>query len=83
MRIWLQYLRIHHPAYRGLEINDENLSQLPEDAFVDDQMIVMDMEPETVVDHTEPGEDEEEEAPYTAAVPDLLAQNNEVAELRR
>ncbi|XP_044718785.1 PIF1-like helicase domain-containing protein [Hirsutella rhossiliensis] len=34
--IWLDYLRHHHPGYRSIAIDDERLSQLPEDGSVVD-----------------------------------------------
>jgi ATP-dependent DNA helicase PIF1 len=37
--MWLNHLRLHHPGYRDVEINDYALAQLPEAASVHDQFV--------------------------------------------
>jgi hypothetical protein len=78
---WLLYLRQHHPAYHPsqLQIADENLDLLPVDAFVDDQLIVHELDDEEA--NPDPTDDGEAD-PEAGAVPDLHAENDEITELR-
>ncbi|OAQ57415.2 ATP-dependent DNA helicase PIF1 [Pochonia chlamydosporia 170] len=78
--IWLNYLRRHHPGYRCIVIDEERLSQLPQDANV------LDAIPQSQVEAAEVGPEEDEEAEPDledeAAVPDLLAKDTELDALR-
>ncbi|KAM4067367.1 Beta-ketoacyl synthase [Hirsutella rhossiliensis] len=78
--IWLDYLRHHHPGYRSIAIDDERLSQLPEDGNVVDAI------PQSQVEAADVGPEEDQEAEPdledAAAVPDLLAKDTELDALR-
>ncbi|EXU95902.1 AAA ATPase, helitron and PIF1-like helicase domain protein [Metarhizium robertsii] len=78
--IWLDYLRHHHPGYRCIVIDDERLSQLPEDGNVEDAI------PQSQVEAADVGPEEDQEAEPeledAAAVPDLLAKDTELDALR-
>jgi hypothetical protein len=78
--IWLDYLRHHHPGYRCIVIDDERLSQLPEDGNVVDAI------PQSQVEAADVGPEEDQEAEPeledAAAVPDLLAKDTELDALR-
>ncbi|KAM4067671.1 PIF1-like helicase [Hirsutella rhossiliensis] len=78
--IWLDYLRHHHPGYRSIAIDDERLSQLPEDGNVVDAI------PQSQVEAADVGPEEDQEAEHdledAAAVPDLLAKDTELDALR-
>jgi hypothetical protein len=94
IKTWLLYLRQNHPAYHPsvLAISDENLDALDDDAFVDDELIVheIDDELEDVAsavnaycqDANNPIDlDDDDPTPEMAAVPDLRAQNDERTEI--
>ncbi|XP_044714714.1 PIF1-like helicase domain-containing protein [Hirsutella rhossiliensis] len=79
--IWLDYLRHHHPGYRCIVIDNERLSQLPEDGNVVDaipqsQVEAADVRPEEEDQEAEPDLED------AAAVPDLLAKDTELDALR-
>ncbi|KID84375.1 ATP-dependent DNA helicase PIF1, partial [Metarhizium majus ARSEF 297] len=78
--IWLDYLRHHHPGYRCIVVDDERLSQLPEDGNVEDAI------PQSQVEAADVGPEEDQEAEPeledAAAVPDLLAKDTELDALR-
>ncbi|KAJ6437058.1 ATP-dependent DNA helicase PIF1 [Purpureocillium lavendulum] len=78
--IWLDYLRHHHPGYRCIVIDNERLSQLPEDGNVVDAI------PQSQVEAADVGPEEDQEAEPeledAAAVPDLLAKDTELDALR-
>ncbi|KAK4068341.1 hypothetical protein Purlil1_13812 [Purpureocillium lilacinum] len=78
--IWLDYLRHHHPGYRCIAIDNERLSQLPEDGNVVDAI------PQSQVEAADVGPEEDQEAEPeledAAAVPDLLAKDTELDALR-
>ncbi|KAM4067927.1 Beta-ketoacyl synthase [Hirsutella rhossiliensis] len=69
--IWLNYLRRHHPGYRCIVIDEERLSQLPENGNI------LDAIPQSQVEAADVGPEEDHEAEPDledeAAVPDLLA----------
>jgi hypothetical protein len=48
IKTWLLYLRQNHPAYHPsvLAISDENLDALDDNAFVDDELIVHEIDDE-------------------------------------
>jgi hypothetical protein len=78
--IWLNYLRRHHPGYRCIVIDEERLSQLPEDGNV------LDAIPRSQVEATDVGPEDDQEAEPDledeVAVPDLLAKDTELDALR-
>ena len=78
--IWLDYLRHHHPGYRCIVIDEERLSQLPEEGNV------LDAIPQSQVEAADVGPEEDQEAEPVledaAAVPDLLAKDTELDALR-
>ncbi|KJZ69841.1 hypothetical protein HIM_10769 [Hirsutella minnesotensis 3608] len=78
--IWLDYLRHHHPGYRCIVIDEERLSQLPEEGNV------LDAIPQSQVEAADVGPEEDQEAEPdledAAAVPDLLAKDTELDALR-
>ncbi|KAF5132979.1 hypothetical protein E5D57_003601 [Metarhizium anisopliae] len=78
--IWLNYLRRHHPGYRCIVIDEDRLSQLPEDGNV------LDAIPQSQVEAADVGPEEDQEAEPDvedeAAVPDLLAKDTELDALR-
>ncbi|KAM4055586.1 PIF1-like helicase [Hirsutella rhossiliensis] len=79
--IWLDYLRHHHPGYRCIVIDNERLSQLPEDGNVVDaipqsQVEAADVRPEEEDQEAEPDLED------AAAVPDLLTKDTELDALR-
>ncbi|KAF5127214.1 ATP-dependent DNA helicase pif1 [Metarhizium anisopliae] len=78
--IWLNYLRRHHPGYRCIIIDEDRLSQLPEDGNV------LDAIPQSQVEAADVGPEEDQEAEPDvedeAAVPDLLAKDTELDALR-
>ncbi|KAM4061282.1 PIF1-like helicase [Hirsutella rhossiliensis] len=78
--IWLDYLRHHHPGYRCIVIDEERLSQLPEDGNAVDAI------PQSQVEAADVGPEEDQEAEPeledAAAVPDLLAKDTELDALR-
>jgi hypothetical protein len=75
---WLKFLQLYHPAYLNIQIAHDNLDALPDDLFVDDELIVHEVEAETEIDATAIGPDEEEEEPEVGAVPDLHPERNEI-----
>jgi hypothetical protein len=75
---WLKFLRLYHPAYLNIQIAHDNLDALPDDLFVDDELIVHEVEAETEIDATAIGPDKEEEEPEVGAVPDLHPERNEI-----
>jgi ATP-dependent DNA helicase PIF1 len=74
---WLLYLRGNHPAYKDIVIDDPTISTLPEDAFVDDDLVIKKMEADTG-DADVDGDDAE---PEVGAVPDLHAERDELTEI--
>jgi hypothetical protein len=47
---WLEYLQLYHPACRNIEVAYDNLNALPDDFFVDNELIVHEVEAETESD---------------------------------
>ena len=63
VEIWLKYLVIHHPDYQDITIDAEQLSQLPEDESILQQMPVA-VDPDTeqnegIIDHEKDDEEED------------------------
>jgi hypothetical protein len=91
IKTWLHYLRSNHPAYHPdvLAISDENLDALDDDAFVDDEMVIHEIDEEAADNDDQPRynqdaskfEDEDLD-PEVVGVPDLHAENDELAELQ-
>lgn len=40
IRIWLQYLKQHHPSYQDVLVDEVSLSQLPDDANVEGNLLI-------------------------------------------
>jgi len=82
---WLLFLRRFHPAYHPdvLDINDENLDTLPDDAYVDGELLVRELEADNNDNAEDEDLDEGEQTPEVGAVPDLHAQENELDEIQR
>jgi hypothetical protein len=78
VRAWLLHLRHYHPAYRSNEIAHDNLEALPDDFFVDNELIVHEVEDETEINAGAIGADEYEEDPEVGAVPDLHPYRDEI-----
>ncbi|KAL6405464.1 transposase [Ilyonectria robusta] len=78
--IWLNYLRRHHSGYRCIIIDEERLSQLPQEGNV------LDAIPRSQVEATDVGPEDDQEAEPDledeVAVPDLLAKDMELDALR-
>ncbi|KAF2728757.1 hypothetical protein EJ04DRAFT_405841, partial [Polyplosphaeria fusca] len=79
---WLDFLRAHHSGYRNIVVHNENLAALPEDAFVDDQLMIHELAEETDTRNLNVSDDQYDD-PKRAAVPDLHAENDEVTEIHR
>ncbi|KAF1940403.1 hypothetical protein EJ02DRAFT_423955 [Clathrospora elynae] len=90
---WLLYLWHNHPAYHAnvLTISDENLDALPEEAFVDNEVLTHEIDNDAVLpeeDNASLNSDNEDDfgddnpTPEVVAVPDLHAENGELAELQ-
>lgn len=87
---WLLYLRRHHPAYHPdvLNISDENLDALEEEAFVDDEMIIHEIEEEDAQERDQGPQQEDTVAPAdndyeVSAVPNFNAEQDEMTKLRQ
>ncbi|EED11952.1 hypothetical protein TSTA_000300 [Talaromyces stipitatus ATCC 10500] len=78
---WLSYLIADHPGYRDIQINHANLTQLPEDGSVIDQILTEDVANESVDDDTDILA--EADNPETVAVPDMTVSESEVQQLRQ
>jgi hypothetical protein len=81
---WLKFLAANHPGYRDFVWNYENLSQLPEDGDVFDQLSIHEVEdldglPADLGPIEEEGDDAE--AADEAAVPNLLIHDSELNQL--
>ncbi|KAJ2966261.1 hypothetical protein NQ176_g10232 [Zarea fungicola] len=78
--LWLDYLRHHHRGYRCIVVDEERLSQLPEDGNVIDAI------PQSQVGAADVGPEKDQDAEPdledVAAVPDLLAKDTELDALR-
>jgi ATP-dependent DNA helicase PIF1 len=89
VRNWLKYLWVNHPGYEHIDISEERLSQLPEDAEVEDNLIVQeeadgaqeegDKAADSDDDEAEVGDDK----PEVATVPDFVAKTDEIDQIRR
>lgn len=88
---WLEFLIQHHPDYRGIRIDQNNLSQLPENDSVWNQLpSVNDPSDVDVQKNVSLGaanavpieEEEEENLIETACVPDLTTDVNELNRLK-
>ena len=84
VRIWLDYLIAHHPAYRDIKIHEENLSQLPADGNVLDELLTCSTgEADIRQGQGNERHSDEEEVPVTAAVPDVMPSDTELEQLRQ
>ena len=85
--IWLQFLKNHHPGYSDMVLSNNNLSQLPEDDSILDQLTTQEFEASTNIpaDAGPVDEDvaEEDGKLYDeAAVPNILIEESEMAQLQ-
>ncbi|EED12765.1 conserved hypothetical protein [Talaromyces stipitatus ATCC 10500] len=76
---WLSFLRQNHPGYRDIEISTAALELLPLDGDVVDQVINKSLDPVQISDSADT---EVIEPPEVCAVPDLLAQEDEMSAIR-
>jgi hypothetical protein len=75
----VQHLRLRHPGYSDIDIDREALDRLPEDSSVADYMLVQETETEESSPHDTAALDDD---PETAAVPDLMAHDSEMDQIR-
>ncbi|OXV07665.1 hypothetical protein Egran_04570 [Elaphomyces granulatus] len=79
---WLQFLRLNHPGYRGIDIDEANLSRLPADGDVRDAVLGVEGEADLPVPGLDSDADEDLDLPSgppeTVVVPDLLAGEEEL-----
>ena len=85
--MWLQFLKDHHSGYSDMVLSNHNLSQLPEDDSVLDQLTTQEFEASTDIppDGRPVGEDvaEEDGKLYDeAAIPNILIEESEMAQLQ-
>lgn len=81
IQLWLEYLKQNHPGYTDLEIDQDALSQLPEDGDVSNE--VAQQETAAVdLDANVNLEDLDEEQREIVAIPDLLAEHSEIERMR-
>ncbi|EDN05082.1 predicted protein [Histoplasma mississippiense (nom. inval.)] len=78
---WLAFLRVNHPGYANIDINQEALEALPVNEDVTDQLMIEDIEDAQL--NKEINSDDIDNSSECAAVPDLLAHNEEVEQLRQ
>ncbi|KPM39851.1 hypothetical protein AK830_g6688 [Neonectria ditissima] len=85
IRVWLQYLRVHHPGYRDIVVDEEVLSQLPADGDISDQLMTQAAD-EAIIEDVEVLQDDEPvpiPGDYDgAAVPNFLAAQADLEQLR-
>ena len=89
------FLRVNHPDYRNLEIDEDNLLALPEDSPITEQLPAhkvdepffpnMDNIPNgQELPNTDPNKlDDENQLPQTAVVPNLLPDQTEMERLQQ
>lgn len=78
---WLRYLVRNHPGYQDIYIDDNNLTQLPEDGSVIDQILTEMIADENVDENTDIPEDADH--PEVVAVPDMTVSESEAQQLRQ
>ena len=78
--VWLEYLKENHPGYADIVIDRANLAQLPEGESVMDQIASHELPAEEAANSDELPP---EELPEVAAVPNLLAEHDELERLRQ
>ena len=84
IRIWLQYLKINHAGYRYITIREDRLTRLPVDGDVSHRLPSQEVEDSDDQAHPfNANDDESDEAPDAATVPDLLADHTEIEMLRQ
>jgi hypothetical protein len=87
VRVWLEYLQTNHPGYLDIDVDNEVLSQLPDDGTVIDSIATEETdEPHSNADEgaeVDADDDDEEPAPIVTAVPDLLQEEQELEQLRQ
>ena len=86
--IWLGFLARNHPGYRDFRLNEDNLSQLPEDDSIFDQLTIHEVESLDGLQadygplEEDPADNEDGLACDEATVPNILVKDTEVARLR-
>jgi hypothetical protein len=87
IRDWLEWLRRNHSGYRDIEVDNDVLSELPEDGTIIDSIKIVDIEP--TEPNTEVGAEidadtnDEELFPTVATVPNLRPEHQELEQLRQ
>lgn len=84
---WLRFLQRNHPGYSDMVLNEVNLSQLPEDGSIFDQLTIQEFEdlgeiPADVGPMEEDVVEEDADSYDEAAIPNILAQDSELELLR-
>jgi ATP-dependent DNA helicase PIF1 len=85
VEVWLRFLADNHPGYRNFTWNYDNLSQLPEDGDVFDQLNIHEVEEcEGLPADSGPVEEPEEDREVVdeAAVPNMLIHDSELNQLQ-
>lgn len=82
IRIWLEFLKENHPGYADITISEENLSQLPQDGDVMDQ-IPHHQGPNVEMGALIDEDDDLSDFPEVAALPNLLADQNQLDAFRQ
>jgi ATP-dependent DNA helicase PIF1 len=84
IHLWLRFLRQNHSGYAAIQIDQGNLSRLPESGSVADEIDTRDFPDDDLpVSMTTSDFAEEDEPPDGAIVPDLQGSQTEVDALRR
>lgn len=88
---WLRFLADNHPSYRDFVWNYNNLTQLPEDGNVFDQLSIHEVEESEGIpadlgpakeQSEEADQDEDRDVVEEAAVPNMLIQDSELNQLQ-
>ncbi|OJD24648.1 hypothetical protein ACJ73_03984 [Blastomyces percursus] len=78
---WLAFLRRNHPGYIDISINQDAINALPEEEDVIDQLIIENIEDAQIDEDF--NSDDIDNPPECAAVPDVLARNEEIEQLHQ
>ncbi|KAJ3459135.1 hypothetical protein MRS44_015208 [Fusarium solani] len=82
VRTWLELLRINHPGYRNIVMDEVHLSQLPQDGDVSDQLITELIDPEEIDDFIEDDALPDPDDWDAAAIPNFVAKERDLTFLR-
>ncbi|KAB2110926.1 hypothetical protein AG0111_0g1920 [Alternaria gaisen] len=86
LRVWLDYLVVHHPGYRDVHIDQDRLDAIQDSDDVSNELLdhLVEDENETTLGSDDDGnEDDFGPIPEAAAVPDLSEVDAELAGIRR